>query len=103
MTKISNSETKVKKGIEMNEKDYLNSLLTCLKDMEKNYVIAITEASSENLYQAHTETYLKLSDLGRDVYELMFQNGWYQLETAENSKIQEKINTLTQELNDIKN
>ncbi len=33
--KISNPKTEVPTGIKMNDKDYLNCLLTCLKDMTK--------------------------------------------------------------------
>ena len=100
--KIENKEVEVPKGMELNEKDYLNSLLSSLKDMEKNYVIAMTEASSEHLYKAHLDTFLKLSNLQREVYELMFRKGWYKLETIEDNKINEKLTTLTQELNDLK-
>ena len=49
--KVSNPKTEVSKGIKMNDKDYVTCLISCLKDMEKNYVIAMTEASNENLYQ----------------------------------------------------
>lgn len=99
---IKNPKTKTPKGMALNEKDYLTSLLTCLKDMEKNYCIAMTEASCESLYQQHLEAFLNISTMQREVYELMFQNGWYILEKAENNKIQKKQQTLNQELNDLK-
>ena len=38
----------------------------------------------------------------REVYELMFLNGWYVLEKAESNKIQDKYQTLNQDLNDLK-
>ena len=100
--KIENPETKVPKGMELNERDYLTSLLTCLKDMEKNYTIALTEASCENLYNIHLDAFLNIASLQREVYELMFKNGWYKLETADETKINEKHQTLSQELNDLK-
>ena len=100
--KIKNPKTEVSKGISLNEKDYLNTLLSCLKEMSKNYVTAMTEASNENLYQSHLETFLNIINLEREVYELMFQNGWYTLEKAETTKIDEKYQTLNQELTDLK-
>ena len=100
--KINNPKTEVSKGISLNEKDYLNTLLSCLKEMSKNYVTAMTEASNENLYQSHLETFLNIINLEREVYELMFQNGWYTLEKAETTKIDEKYQTLNQELTDLK-
>ncbi len=99
---IKNPKTEVSKGMSLNEKDYLTSLLTSLKNMEKNYCIAMTEASCEELYQKHLETFLNISAMQREVYELMFLNGWYVLEKAESNKIQDKYQTLNQDLNDLK-
>ena len=50
---ISNPKKEVPKGIGMNDKDYITKLLSCLKEMEKNYVVAMTEASNENLYNKY--------------------------------------------------
>ena len=99
---IKNPKTEVTKGMNLNEKDYLNSLLSCLKDMEKNYTIAMTEASCESLYQQYLETFLRIADLQRETYELMFQMGWYILEKADQKKIQDKHSTLNQEFTDLK-
>lgn len=99
---IKNSKMEVPKGMNLNEKDYLNSLLSCLKDMEKNYTIAMTEASCESLYQQHLEAFLRIADLQRETYELMFQMGWYILEKADQKKIQDKYSTLNQEFTDLK-
>lgn len=100
--KIENPETKVSKGMELNDRDYITCLLTSLKDIEKNYTIALTEASCENLYNKHKEVFLSIAALQREVYELMFQKGWYKLETAEDTKVKEKHQTLSQELSDLK-
>lgn len=99
---IKNPKTEVSKGMNLNDKDYLNNLLSCLKEMSKNYVVSLTEASCENLYNKYLETFLSISSLQREVYELMFKNGWYILEKAESNKIQDKYNTLNQELSDLK-
>ena len=47
---ISNPKTEVSKGTSLNDKDYMNSLLGTLKEMVKNYAVALTEASNKNLY-----------------------------------------------------
>ncbi len=103
MEKIENPETKVLKGMELNDKDYLTLLLTSLKDIEKNYVIAMTEASNEYLYKQLEEVFLQIADFQREVYEVMFQNGWYKLETVDTLKLNNKLETLNQELSDLKN
>lgn len=99
--KVSNTKKEVPTGINMNDKDYISSLLTCLKDMEKNYAIAMTEASCENLYEKYKKVFLDISELQREVYELMFRNGWYCLEKAETQKIDQKYQMLNQEYQDL--
>lgn len=93
---ISNPKKEVPAGITLNEKDYIESLLTCLKDMEKNYTIAMTEASNESLYQKYLKAFNEIASLQRETYEVMFRNGWYILEKAEKDKVSEKL----QKLND---
>ena len=99
--KISNPKTEVPTGKVLNDKDYINSLLTSLKEMTKNSVLAMTEASNEHLYNSYKSMFDKYISLQRDVYELMFRNGWYTLEKAETQKINEKIQMLNQELSDL--
>lgn len=98
---VSNPKVEVPTGISMNDQDYITSLLTCLKDMAKNYVIAMTEASCENLYEKHKQAFERISQLQRDVYETMFRFGWYSLETAESQKISSKYQMLNQKYQDL--
>ena len=98
---ISNPKTEVPTGIYLNDKDYLTCFLTTLKELNKNYVTAMTEASNEHLYQSYNSIFKELSCLQRETYELMFQNGWYSLEKAEQQKINDKYNTLSQEYQDL--
>lgn len=94
---ISNPKVEVPTGIICNDKDYINALLSCLKEMSKNYVVAMTEASNECLYEKHKQVFLSLLSLQREVYELMFRKGWYTLEQAEEQKISQKLQMLSQE------
>lgn len=99
--KVCNQKTEVPKGMQLNDKDYLGDLLSCLKDMEKNYVIGMTEASNETLYNKFHNMFETLATLQREVFELMFRNGWYCLEKAEVQKVNEKHQKLNQELQDL--
>ena len=99
--KICNPKTEVPTGTKLNDKDYLNSVLSILKDMEKNYTMVLTEASNENLFSKYENMFNDIKNLQRDVYELAFRKGWYTLEKAENTKIYEKYNTLNQEFTDL--
>ena len=96
--KIANPKKQVETGMQLNDKDYITDLLSCLKDIEKNYVIAMTEASNETLYHEIENMFQTFANLQREVYELMFRYGWYQLEQAEAQKINTKYQMLNQEL-----
>lgn len=98
---ISNPKVEVPTGIACNDKDYLNSLLSCLKEMSKNYVIAMTEASNESLFEKHKQVFLTLISLQREVYELMFRKGWYILEKSDTQKINQKLQTLSNGYQDL--
>ncbi len=95
--KISNPKVEVAEGMALNEKDYITCLLTTLKDMVKNYVIMMTEASNASLFESYQEIFLKLMNLQREVYEVMFRKGWYQLEEVEKTKIDTKFDMLLKE------
>lgn len=98
---ISNPKVEVPTGIACNDKDYLNSLLSCLKEMSKNYVMAMTEASNESLFEKHKQVFLTLISLQREVYELMFRKGWYSLEKSDTQKINQKLQMLSKEYQDL--
>ena len=98
---ISNPKTEVPTGIKMNDKDYITCLLTILKDMVKNYTIAMTEASNESLYKSYNSTFKELMKLQRETFELMFKKGWYSLEKAESQKITQKHQMLSKEYQDL--
>ena len=99
--KISNPKTQTPTGINMNDKDYITCLLTVLKEMSKNYCQAMSEASNETLYKSYLSAFIEITTLQREVYELMFQNGWYSLEKAEPTKIKDKYTTLSQEYQEL--
>ena len=96
---IKNPKTEVPSGIKLNDKDYMNSLLSTLKEMVKGYAVVLTEASNETLYQKYKEMFDIYCNLQREVYELMFRKGWYTVEKAGANKVNQKFQTLNQEYN----
>lgn len=100
--KISNTKQEVDNTINMNDKDYINKLLSCLKEITKNYTVALTEASNETLYNKYKDMFLRYIDMQRNVFELMFRKGWYELEEVEKNKINEKYNMLNKEYDSIR-
>lgn len=97
MSKISNPKVEVPTSCELNEKDYCTCLLSTLKEMSKGYSLAMTEASNDYLYQIYRDIFLDISALQRKVYNLMFQNGWYILESVTQTKLDEKCKMLGNE------
>ena len=94
---ICNKKTEVPNGTSINDKDYINSLLSCLKEMVKNYATVLTEVSNEILYNEYKTMFDEYSSLQREVYELMFRKGWYTIEKADQQKLATKYQTLNQE------
>lgn len=101
--KICNPKTEVPSGTSLNDKDYLNSSLSLLKEMEKNYVVALTEASNESLFGKYDEVFKEIKNMQREVFELAFRKGWYALEKADSKKICEKHDMLNKEFEDLSN
>ena len=94
---ISNQKIEVEEGIELNDKDYINDLLATLKYMVKDYAVALTEASNEELFSKYKEMYDKLLNLQRETFEVMFRCGFYKLEEVTPTKVSEKYQILLKE------
>ena len=98
---ISNPKVEVPTGMALNDKDYISSLLSTLKQLVKDYAVVLTEVSNETLYNEYKEMFNTYSSLQREVYELMFRKGWYVLERCDANKISNKYQTLNQEFMDL--
>lgn len=95
---IKNPKMEVPTGINMNDRDYLSSILELEKNMSNNYSIALNEASNDYLYEDYFTLLEDTKDAAREAYNLMFENGWYTLEEAEEQKVNDKITCLEQKL-----
>ncbi|MBQ8131371.1 MAG: spore coat protein [Bacilli bacterium] len=94
MSKIENPKQELPMGVNINDKDILNCLLTECKTIEKNYATCMTEASNDLLFKEYKKLFDTISKFQREVFEVLFQKGWYILEEAEGKKVGEKYNTL---------
>ena len=99
--KVQNTKVEVPSTIEMNNENYLNDILETEKNMSVNMTIALNEASNKMLFDQIFEIYKDVKLAQRDLYNMAFQKGWYSLEKAENTKIDEKLNELNQKLNQL--
>lgn len=87
--KIQNQETKIPKTPQMNERDFINDMLTTEKYLAQSYNVALNEASHEHLYQDLLSVFTETQQAQRDLFELMFKKGWYSLEAQDPSKLQQ--------------
>lgn len=93
--KVENPKTEVPQSIEMNDKDYLNTILEIEKNMSVNMTIALNEASNETLFEEIYQMFYNIKTKQRDIFELAFKKGWYSLEKAEEQKITAAYNKHT--------
>ena len=86
----------------LSDKDYMTLLLSLVKAMEKNTCVFLTETSNEFLFSKTDKIFDKYKKLQREIFEAMYQNGYYNLEASETEKIKKAFDTLNkdyQELN----
>jgi spore coat protein CotF len=98
---VSNPETEVPKGTEMNDCDYLNDILSTEKHYGSTYATVMNESSNDELYSEIGTICKETKDIARELFNLQFKKGWYRLDKAEQNKIstiaqeyQQKINEL---------
>ncbi len=99
--KVQNPKVEVPQTIDMNDENYLNTLLGCLKNMVNNYSYALNEASNRTLYDVIKPIFDETSNLQRLFFDYAFARGWYCLERAEQQKIDETTQKCSPKLNEM--
>lgn len=87
---VQNPKTELVQTPEMNDCDYLNDVLSTEKCISDNLSIALNEASNDNLFNEILPMFNDSKKAARELFYLLFKNGWYTLEKAELTKIQQK-------------
>jgi spore coat protein CotF len=90
-TPIQNPETQVPKTPQMNDRDYLNDILLTEKYLGTSYVHALQEASHQELYHDIKTVFDATCDHQRDLFNLMFNKGWYKMESQDPQKIGQTV------------
>ena len=80
------------------EQDNIMILLELEKNMVKNYGVAITEASNDNLNNQFIKLFNDSNKAQRDIYNYVLSKGWYQIESAEQNKIAQEQQKLSQKM-----
>ncbi|MFP7492221.1 spore coat protein [Terribacillus saccharophilus] len=85
--KIQNPKTAVPTTQNMNDRDHVTDLLATEKYMTASYSTALNEMSNQSLYETVARIFKESQDAQRNLYNLMFQHGWYSLEQAQQQKV----------------
>lgn len=97
--KIQNPESIVPKTPEMNDRDFINDILSYEKYMTDSYSVALNEASHAALYQDLLAVFNETQNMQRGLYNMMFKKGWYALEAADAQKMQQTYQQFSNYMN----
>lgn len=75
------------KGPEMNDRDRMNDILNMEKYLSSNYATAAWEASHDRLHQDYISIFNDIQQQHRQLFNAMFQQGWYKLEAEQQQKV----------------
>lgn len=98
---IKNTKTPVKKGIEMNDCDRLNDVLNSYKHLVISYATALNESSNKNIFKLFSNLFESTSKIQTELFQLAFSKGWYNLETAEEKKIETAYDKFSKCINEL--
>lgn len=101
MSKIENEKTQVPSTKDVNDMDLLNDILQSEKDISNNYNLAVGEMSNKSLFKKILELYKESKETAREAFDLAFQNGWYSLEKAEETKIQQAYDEANSQIKEL--
>lgn len=87
--KIQNPKTQVPETPQMNDRDFIQDMLTTEKYMTTSYAVALNEISCEALHRDLQTIFTETHNAQREIFLKMFQKGWYSLEAADQQKIQQ--------------
>ena len=99
--KVCCEEVKVEATLDLNDRDYLNDLLYNEKSILSNTITALSEASNESIRDNFLEFFNTIDKIQATTYELAWNNGWYTLEQAEKTKINQKAKELQKKLDEL--
>ncbi|ATO48950.1 spore coat protein [Brevibacillus laterosporus] len=75
------------KGPEMNDRDYINDALSTCKYLTDSLNDAVREASHQQLHESYLQLLTETHQSARELYNCMFQKGWYKLEVEDQQKV----------------
>ena len=84
------------------EEDVLNILLLFEKNLSNNYSVAINEMSNKILYKKIMDIFEDTKDMAREIYNIMYAKGYYNLTSETETKIEKSFTKYSKKLEDLK-
>jgi len=75
------------KGPEMNERDWINDILSMEKSMTNGYNVGLNEMQNPKLHQDVQNILIDLHGEQYKLFDVMFAKGWYKMKTADAQEI----------------
>ena len=73
------------------DKDMLNDVMQSAKHLQNIYNTYSIEASNEDICEVMEDLYLGMKDQARDMFNLMYDKGWYKLEKEDSNKVSQAL------------
>lgn len=101
MQKIKNIETELPKNREMNDQNYLSDILETEKNVSNNYSVALNEMSNVILYKEIMNLFIVSKNLAREIFDLEFKLGWYELTKSDEDEITSTYDKMFEKLKEL--
>ncbi len=87
------------KSPELNDRDFVNDLLANEKYLTDSFNVFAREASNTHLYNDIKRIMNETHDCARDLFNVMFQEGFYKLQAANQQEVQQAQQQFSNYLN----
>jgi spore coat protein CotF len=77
------------KGPEINDRDLINDILSYEKYLTDGFNTGLSEMQMPKLHQAIHDILCDVHKSQSELFDLMFQKGWYKMKVAEQTEIQQ--------------
>ncbi|HEU5141201.1 MAG TPA: spore coat protein [Bacillales bacterium] len=81
----------------MNDRDFANDALATEKYMTAAYSTALNEMSHDMLYRDIKTVFNETQDCQRNLFNLMYQKGWYSLKASDPQQLQQDYQKFSNE------
>jgi spore coat protein CotF len=83
----STAQNQAQQTPQMTDRDRLNDILATEKYLTDGFNVAVREASHDTLHRDILTCLTETHQCAREIYTVMFQNGWYTLEAADQQQL----------------